>query len=67
MKITYDPHTDSLTIIFNDRPVAESDEDKPGIIIDYDEDGNPVGIEILDATRRITEPTGIEYHLLQAR
>ncbi|MQL50843.1 DUF2283 domain-containing protein [Desulfofundulus thermobenzoicus] len=67
MKATYDPHTDSLTIVFSNRPVAESDKDKPGIIIDYDEDGNPVGIEILDASERITEPAGIEFHLLQAK
>ncbi|NHM28803.1 DUF2283 domain-containing protein [Desulfofundulus sp. TPOSR] len=36
-------------------------------MIDYDEDGNPVGIEILDASERITEPAGIEFHLLQAK
>ena len=30
MKVIYDSKTDTLTIIFTDMPVAESDEDKPG-------------------------------------
>ena len=36
MKVIYDSKTDTLTIIFNDRPVAERDEDKPGTMLDYD-------------------------------
>jgi uncharacterized protein YuzE len=34
MKITYDPKVDILRIIFSNAPIEESDEDKPGIIID---------------------------------
>ena len=36
MKVIYDQTADTLTIIFADTPVAESDEDKPGVILDYD-------------------------------
>ncbi len=36
MKVTYDTHADILTIILSDAPVAESDEDEPGVILDYD-------------------------------
>ncbi|NLG70226.1 MAG: DUF2283 domain-containing protein [Firmicutes bacterium] len=61
MKITYDARTDTLTIILRDAPVSESDEDKPGVILDYDADGNLVGLEILDASRRVTEPRSIQY------
>jgi len=64
MKVTYDKETDTLTIRFNDNPIIESDEEKPGIIIDFDEEGNMVGIEVLDASRRVKEPTSVEFHLL---
>ncbi len=62
MKVTYDNLTDSLTVIFNERAkVAESDEDKPGVILDYDEDGNLVSLEVLDASKRVTEAKKIEF------
>ncbi|MEW6048316.1 MAG: DUF2283 domain-containing protein [Bacillota bacterium] len=61
MKITYDARTDTLTIILREAPVSESDEDKPGVILDYDAGGNLVGLEILDASRRVSEPRSIQY------
>jgi len=66
MKITYDQQADTLTVIFADKPVAESDEDKPGVILDYDSAGNLVSLEILDASRHVTAPTSIEYQIAQA-
>lgn len=61
MKIRYDSEVDVLRILLRDAPVAESDEDKPGIILDYDEDDNLVGLEILDASQRIENPRALEY------
>ena len=62
MKVRYDQKTDSLTVILKEGvPVAESDEEKPGIILDYDRDGNLLSMEILDASRRVTDATKIEY------
>jgi len=62
VKVTYDNTTDSLTVIFNEHAsIAESDEDKPGTILDYDKDGNLVSIEVLDASQRITEAKKIEF------
>lgn len=63
MKVIYDLETDTLTVIFTEAPVAESDEDKPGVILDYDESGNLVSLEILDASRRVTLPGRIEYQV----
>jgi uncharacterized protein YuzE len=63
MKVTYDRQTDTLTVIFAETPVAESDEDKPGVILDYDASGNLVSLEILDASRRVMVPTRIEYQV----
>ena len=63
MKIIYDQSADTLTMIFTDTPVAESDEDKPGVILDYDDQGNLVTLEILDASRRVSTPSKIEYQV----
>lgn len=63
MRISYDPKTDTLTVIFAETPVAESDEEKPGVILDYDQEGNLVSLEILDASRRVTAPGRIEYQV----
>lgn len=61
MNAAYDVKTDTLSIILKaDAIVAESDEDKPGIILDYDEDGNLVSLEILDASQRVTDVHHIE-------
>ena len=51
MKVTYDAGTDTLRILLSDSQIAESDEEKPGVVLDYDKRGNVVGIEILDASR----------------
>jgi uncharacterized protein YuzE len=51
MKVTYDPEVDVLRILFRDAAIEESDEDKPGVIIDYDKEGNIVGLEVLNASQ----------------
>jgi uncharacterized protein YuzE len=61
MKITYDPEVDTLTVIFSNMPIEESDEEKPGMILDYDKNGNIVGLEILDASKRMENPRSVEY------
>ena len=61
MKVTYDPEVDVLRILFRDAPVEESDEDKPGVILDYDKDGNVVGMEVLNASQRVENPRGVDY------
>lgn len=63
MRVIHDVQTDTLTIILAEAPVAESDEDKPGIILDYDADGNVVSLEILDASHRVIQPTQMVYEL----
>ena len=63
MKVNYDSKTDILTIIFTETLVAESDEDKPGVILDYDDKGNLVSLEIMDASRRVNVPSKIEYQV----
>ena len=60
MKVGYDAETDTLRIVLSSAPIAESDEDKPGVILDYDADGNIVGIEVLQASKRTDNPSRIE-------
>ena len=61
MKIQYDPEVDVVQIILSSKPVEESGEEKAGIIFDYDKKGNIVGIEILNASKRIENPRSFEY------
>jgi uncharacterized protein YuzE len=59
MKISYDPEVDVLSVLLNTNPIEESDEERPGLILDYDSDGNVVGIEVLNASTRVDNP--LEY------
>jgi uncharacterized protein YuzE len=63
MKVNYDAKTDVLTVTFRDVPVAESDNEKPGLILRYDAAGNIVCIEVLEASRRVEEPGRVTMSL----
>lgn len=54
MKVTYDPEVDVLRVL--NRAVERSDEEEPGVIIDYDRQRNIIGLEILDASKRVQNP-----------
>lgn len=53
MKVKYDIETDILYIKLSEKPIVDSDEDKPGLILDFSEDGSLVGIEIVNASKNI--------------
>jgi len=61
MRADYDRQVDVLTVVFSDALLEESDEARPGVILDYDAAGNVVGMEILDASLRITDPAAMEF------
>jgi len=61
VKVTYDQEVDVLRVVFSGAKIQESDEDRPGVILDYDGDGNVVGIEILNASKRVENPRSVEY------
>ena len=53
MKVNYFPDTDSLYIDLSERPSAESREISDGVVLDYDQDGNLVGIDIDNASLKV--------------
>lgn len=66
MKVRYDRKTDTLSLVLRDNvKVVESDEDKPGVILDYDKDGNLVSLEILDASSRVTDARKVDFQLAE--
>ena len=63
MKVEYDSETDTLMVILRAGAVAESDEDKPGVILDYDDAGNLLSIEVLDASQQVEDPRAVTFSL----
>ena len=64
MKVKYDKEVDILIIQLSEGNIVESDESKPGVILDYDKEGNVVRIEILDASKRSASPFKLEYEMV---
>ncbi len=52
MKFKYHKKEDALYLRFNDSAIAESDEVREGIILDYNKRGKLVGLEVLDVAKR---------------
>lgn len=63
MKVIYDSDTDTLTVVFRDEPVAESDELDDDIIVDYGRDGRLISLEVLAASEHVAEPQAIAYEM----
>ncbi len=63
MKAVYNIRADTWTLELRPGPVVESDEHKPGVILDYDASGNLVGLEILDASQRVAEARSMEFQV----
>lgn len=67
MKASYDSRTDTLNLVLKvGSPVADSDEPRPGIILDFDEQGDLVSVEILDASKRVTDADKLEFRKVGA-
>jgi uncharacterized protein YuzE len=55
MKLKVDHQADALYLTLREEPASESEEVSPGIIVDFDESGLAVGIEMLHLSKRTTE------------
>lgn len=51
LRWTHDANTDALYVRRSEEPIVESEQIRPGIVLDYDEAGNVVGIEVVSAPK----------------
>ena len=66
MKVSYEPRTGTPSVILKGNAcIAESDEDKPGAILDYDDRGDLVSLEIFDASQGVTEARKVEFQMAE--
>ena len=63
MKVVYDPDKDILQISLVPTPVEETTQIAPGLVLDYDEDGQVVGLELRKASKRVDNPYSIAYQV----
>jgi len=62
VKASYDRHTDTVSIVFRPGGVIESSEEvRPGVVMDFDDGGRVVSLEILDASRVIPQVDRMEF------
>jgi uncharacterized protein YuzE len=61
MKVLYDPDHDILQITLIDITVEETAQITPGLVLDYDGDGNVIGLELRQASTKVDSPYAISY------
>jgi len=72
VRITYDREADALYIAFGDGPATVGQpqgyvqEVAEGIALDWDGEGRLLGIEILDASKRLADPEALRRFALEA-
>jgi uncharacterized protein YuzE len=52
MKIEYSKEADAIYVYFKEEYVAKSKEIEDGVVVDFDEKGQLIGIEVLDVSQR---------------
>jgi uncharacterized protein YuzE len=55
MKVHFDEKTDALYFRLDDSKIVDSEEVKPGIVLDYNDKNQVVGVEILNVKKRVPE------------
>jgi len=61
MRFQYDREEDAFYIRFNENPYEQSEEMRPGIILDYDKKRKIIGIEILDASKKFPRHFQLDF------
>ena len=60
MRVRVDHAADAVYLNLTDRAIKDSEEVADGIVVDYDDEGRIVGIEILDASKRTADPSALK-------
>jgi uncharacterized protein YuzE len=60
MKARYDAEADALYVRFADAAVIESEEVRPGVVLDYDDQGRIVAVEILGASEHLASGADLQ-------
>jgi len=64
MKIRYDQDADILLFSLRDEPPVDAIEEPGGVILSYGEDGEPISVEILNASvRHLIQPGEVSVTL----
>ena len=66
MKIEYDQQADAMYIRLRACTAAESDEVRPGVVLDFDSSGRVLGIEMIDVSERTDNPRELAIELIGA-
>ncbi|MEM9264596.1 MAG: DUF2283 domain-containing protein [Cyanobacteria bacterium P01_F01_bin.13] len=66
MKVVYDPDKDILQIAFVATVIEETTQIAPGLVLDYDEDGQVIGLELRKASTKVDNPYAICFDVGQA-
>lgn len=53
MRLKVDHKNDALYFRLDESAIVESEEIQPGVVLDYDANGNVIGIEILGLSKRV--------------
>ncbi len=56
MKFQYDPQVDALYILMASGKLAQTEQVRPDLMVDYDENGKILGIEMLDISKNADNP-----------
>jgi uncharacterized protein YuzE len=65
MRVRVDHSADAVYLNLTDRAIKESEEVADGVIVDYDEEGRIVGVEILDASKRTDDPAVLKQFSIE--
>jgi YD repeat-containing protein len=64
VKVTYDAETDTLTVLLRDGQARVSEEERSGVILDYDANDRLIAIEILDASSRVDRVDTVQLQVI---